>query len=51
MIDMGNDGHISNVPLLVHQTTNFIDSKINLYEDLIICFFCLIELTMIGFPF
>jgi hypothetical protein len=30
MIDMSNDGHVTDVSLLVHQGTNLVDSKINL---------------------
>ncbi len=30
MINMCNDGHVTNISLLVHQGTNFVNSKINL---------------------
>lgn len=30
MIDVGNDGHVTDVPFLVHQTTDFIDGEVDL---------------------
>jgi hypothetical protein len=53
MINMSNDGHISDVSLLVHQGTNLIDSKINLFKKEISLFFSLdsTKLTMIEIAF
>lgn len=31
MIDVSNDGHVTDVPLLVHQSTDFIDGEVDLW--------------------
>lgn len=30
MIDVSNYGHIADVPLFIHQTTDFVDSEVDL---------------------
>lgn len=33
MIDVSDDGHVTDVPLLVHHATDFVDSKIHLQME------------------
>lgn len=32
MIDVSNDGHVTDVPFLVHQSTDFVDGEVDLLE-------------------